>query len=142
MDKPKDHRSDAIVQPEDLRKIADELDSATAALLATLRRSEIVHGLRVKAEERAAPDPSVSRSRVILPPGSGLSSVVRFLLTRDAYRRFVKPVIADMQHEYIEAIAAGETWRARWIVVLGHLHIVPGWLYGLAARAIKRIFTA
>jgi hypothetical protein len=75
-------------------------------------------------------------------PGTRLSEITRFLLAKGSYRRYVVPVIADMQHEYVEAIAAGDKWHARWIAVRGHLLVLPGWLYGFLARAVKRIFTA
>jgi hypothetical protein len=71
--------------------------------------------------------------RIVLPPGHKLSVVAGFLLTRGAFKRYVEPVIADMQQEYVDAIAAGDEWRALWIAVRGHLLIVPGWIYALIA---------
>lgn len=69
--------------------------------------------------------------RVRLPPGHRLAVVAEFLLTRGAFKRYVAPVIADMQEEYIEAIAAGHEWHARWIAVRGHLLVIPNWLYAV-----------
>lgn len=70
---------------------------------------------------------------IILPPGYRLSALARFFLTRDAYRRYVGQVIADMQTEYIQAIAVRDEWRARWIQTRGWLLVIPGWLYALVA---------
>src|SRR6266496_3900192 len=42
---------------------------------------------------------SVRPQRIALPPGMLLDRVTQFLLTRDAHRRFVQPVIADMRVE-------------------------------------------
>ena len=80
--------------------------------------------------------------KVVLPPGHTLGTIASVLLTRESYKRYVMPVIADMQEEYIEAIAADHNWHAWWIVVRGHVLIIPGWLYAYLARAIRRIFFA
>lgn len=83
------------------------------------------------------------RRRIIQrPPGTHLARCGRFLLTREAYRLYVQPVIADMQHEYCEAIAAGEELRARWIALRGWLLVVPGWLVGVAGRLVRKMFSA
>jgi hypothetical protein len=47
-----------------------------------------------------------------------------------------------MQTEYCDALAAGDVWHARWIAIRGHLLVLPGWLYGLVARAVRRMFSA
>jgi len=83
-----------------------------------------------------------SSPRIALAPGVWLNRVTRFLLTRDAHRRYVEPVILDMQTEYCDALAAGHVWHARWIAIRGHLLVLPGWLYGLVARAVRRMFSA
>ena len=74
-----------------------------------------------------------SSALVVTPPGYRLAAILGFLLTRKAFKRFVEPVIADMQHEYIEALAAEHRWRARWIVLRGHLLVIPGCVYALMA---------
>ena len=76
-------------------------------------------------------------------PGRALSSVAAWVLARRAYERYVEPVIADMQQEYLEATVAGHAWRARWVAVRGHLLIVPGGVYALVSSTLrgKRFFT-
>ncbi len=75
-------------------------------------------------------------------PGMHLAEIARFLLTAKSFERFVAPAIADMQHEYVDAVAAEHEWHARWIAARGHFLAIPGWVYGLLTCAIKRIFTA
>ena len=76
---------------------------------------------------------------VAVPPGYKFAAILSFLLTREAYRRFVEPAIADMQHEYIEALAAGRLWQARWIAIRGYLLVIPGWLYALVAGKLGEL---
>jgi hypothetical protein len=66
----------------------------------------------------------------------------QFLLTREAHRRFVELVIADMRLEYFDALAARYPWHARWIAARVYFAVVPGCLYGFIARAVKRVFSA
>jgi hypothetical protein len=49
------------------------------------------------------------------------------------------PVIADMQKEYIEAIASGDEWHARWIAIRGHLLVIPNWLYALVVGKLAAL---
>jgi len=83
------------------------------------------------------PDASAARKSV-LPPGYPLATLLRFLLTPAAFNRYLYPVIADMQVQYIDAVAAGRKWAARWIVVRQHLCIFVSWnwLYAFLIREI------
>jgi hypothetical protein len=80
--------------------------------------------------------------RIVHPPGSRLGHVLRILLTQRAYEKLVQPVIADAQHEYLKAVAAGRHRHAQWIAVRLYLIIWPGWMYGLFASFIRRIMGA
>lgn len=73
-----------------------------------------------------------------LPPGTRLGWLLGLLMTKRAYRRYVYPVITDLQNEYFEELAAGRMWRARWAVVRGYILLVPGWMYGLILGALSR----
>ena len=73
------------------------------------------------------------------PIGSCLSRLTLLFLTHEAHRRFVEPVIRDMQVEYFHELACGRIWNARWIAVCGHLRVIPGWVYGWMMRAARRI---
>lgn len=80
--------------------------------------------------------------RVVLAPGTRAGWVFGVVMTRRAFRRYVYPAIAEMQTEYFEALAAGHRGHARWIAIRGHFLLIPGWLYGLAAQAIRRIIAS
>ena len=67
---------------------------------------------------------------------------MRVLITRRAYDKLVAPVIADAQHEYVEAVKAENDWHAWWIGVRLYVIVWPGWVYGLIAGAVGRIFGA
>jgi hypothetical protein len=80
--------------------------------------------------------------RVVRPPGARLGHALSILLTRRAYEKAVAPVIADAQHEYLEAVGAGHNLHARWIAVRLHFIVWPGWVYGLFASLVRRIIGA
>lgn len=89
----------------------------------------------------ARKSPTQKRPHIALPPGTRLARATAFILTRDAYRKFVVPTIADMQFEYCDSLAAGRLWHARWIAIRGHLLVLPGCAYGLLARAVSRLLS-
>jgi hypothetical protein len=60
-----------------------------------------------------------SRRKVVQPPGTSILSAARFLCTKKTSDRVVKPAIADMRHEYCEAMAEGSKLWALWIRVRG-----------------------
>lgn len=80
-----------------------------------------------------------SGSTIVLPPGDTLARVTKSLLTQSAYKRYVEPVIADMQQEYLEAVAAGHERHAQLIALRVYLLIIPGWLYGLVAGKLAAL---
>lgn len=93
---------------------------------------------------KSRPDCSTKESqrRIVLPPGSTLMRISRVFLTKAAHARVVEPVIRDMQHEYIEAIAEGHKWHALWIAFRGHFLVAPGWLFAAIIRAVSTIRSA
>jgi hypothetical protein len=94
----------------------------------------LIHVNQMEDAERAPRLPLI-----VLPPGYQLARFLSFLLTREGYKRYVEPVIADMQSEYIEALSQGRVWHARWIVFRGHLLVVPGWLYALVTGKLGEL---
>jgi hypothetical protein len=83
--------------------------------------------------------PAPSSAPLVLPPGYKLAAIARFLLTREAFKRYVAPTIADMQEEYIEAASRGHKWHARWITLRGHLLVIPGWGYALVFGKLREL---
>lgn len=74
---------------------------------------------KVKAAEQLliqfARERLFSRKPVSGPPGALLNGLAEFLGSSKTYRECLQPAIADMQHEYFEALAAGRTMKAGWI---------------------------
>jgi hypothetical protein len=82
------------------------------------------------------------RKRVVIAPGTRLERLTQFLLTPKAHSVYVVPAIRDMQVQYFEAVRADHKWLARYIVLRGHLLVIPGWLYAAATRAAIKFFSA
>jgi hypothetical protein len=61
-----------------------------------------------------------ARYRFRGPPGSVLLQTVKWLCSPRTVDRIYAPLIADMQHEYREALWEGRYWKARWIVARGY----------------------
>ena len=78
---------------------------------------------------------------VVRIPGSLVSNIARRLLPDKVYKRYVYPRISDMQWEYVDALAGGQRIRARWIVLLGHLSLIPGWVYAHIAQWLLKHFS-
>lgn len=72
-------------------------------------------------------------------PGSRLAGVLSLLLTARAYKRMVRPWIADAQKEYREAVERRQERRARWIAVRLYLIVCPSWVYEMIAGVIRRL---
>lgn len=121
------------------------------------RNEEALHGIRniveliqelpdnkIKSLRKTSPIMDWARAmsappKVVSPPGQALARAAMSLLTANAYKRYVEPVIADMQQDYFDARAAGHIWRARWIAIRVHLLIVPGWLYAFVTGKLSAL---
>lgn len=53
------------------------------------------------------------------PPGYLMRRLSEFLFSRHDFTRVFEPTLDDLQHEYLESLAAGALWRARWVRVRG-----------------------
>ena len=80
--------------------------------------------------------------RISLPPGTLMGRVLGSFMTKRAYRLWVYPQIAELQAEYFEELAAGNHWRARYVWARGLVFLLPGWVWGLAARTVRNWFTS
>ena len=94
----------------------------------TLVGPSVLTSMRYKKEL-----PDTAARKITTPPGSFLQSVATFLFSRRTVEQAVKPIIADLQFEYFEALSQQEPWKARWIriryfcslcIVLGLLRIL------------------
>jgi len=59
--------------------------------------------------------------RILRPLGSRLLSIVSFIYSKKTVDRVFSQVITDTREEFLEALAAGNLWHARWIHVRGVL---------------------
>jgi hypothetical protein len=58
-------------------------------------------------------------SMVLRPPGSSLARIAEFLCREKVYRDIAAPAIADMQHEYFDALDSKRRVKAAWVRVRG-----------------------
>ncbi len=56
---------------------------------------------------------------LVTPPGHRLLRFAEFACSRRDYRLVLEPVIRDLRHEYLAALAAGRRWKARWVRLRG-----------------------
>ena len=130
---------------EDVKAATEELRAHFVAKFEDPRTWMAIDELLDMAQQevissRLAPRASRKREDVLaLPPGYRLAKIARFLLTRGAFKRYIAPTIADMQDEYVDAVASDHRWHARWIAVRGHLLVIPGWIYALIAGKLAAL---
>jgi hypothetical protein len=58
--------------------------------------------------------------RIVRPPGSLLSSLSEFLCSPKTVRFVVNPIIAELQAEYCDALAAKRRTKAAWVRIRGY----------------------
>ena len=92
--------------------------------------------LRASLQSRRASQRSAT---IPVQPGTFFARMLRLFMTARAFRRYVYPAITEMQAEHYEALGAGDPRQARWVVVRGHILVLPTFLYGLMAQGIRRL---
>lgn len=85
----------------------------------------------IKAKSATVRAPTV-KPKIALPPAHRLASVLRYVLTKGAYKRTVEPHLVDLYDEYSELIKKGEETRAKWVILRGHVLV----LWSLLKRPI------
>lgn len=61
-----------------------------------------------------------TRSRVSSPPGSRLRRLAELCFGEKTLSAVFEPCLSDLQLEYFAALAAGDRWKARFVLVRGH----------------------
>jgi hypothetical protein len=61
-----------------------------------------------------------SGKKLYQPPGSRLLRLAEFLCSRKTYEEVLEPAIIDLREEYHQALSAGRTWKAKWVLVRGY----------------------
>jgi hypothetical protein len=93
---------------------------------------------KVKSAPTSTPTPMANK--VAIPeraPGAKLHSLAKFLLTAEAYRRYVEPHLADVYLEYNNALAAGDLKAANRVVWRGYFEVVKPFAYGIARSLFR-----
>lgn len=124
----KELEAEERMAPTQLKKILAEGKRRSVAEMITEKAA--VEGTKLRASSHE--DRSVH-----LPPGSGVARLAQIILTRGAYKIYVQPHIADMQHEYIEVLAKVgiENAHTRWIRARGYALI----LWSLVCAALTSV---
>lgn len=65
-----------------------------------------------------------NNTKVILPPGAGISKIIEFLYTTKVKERVFDPIIADMHVEYFDALDNNQKWKMRWIHLRGIINLI------------------
>jgi hypothetical protein len=98
--------------------------------------------MSLQQPDRSPSSPQAAPARPVLAPGVRLARVLRVLLTRRAFRTRVQVAIAEMQAEYIEELAQGHIWQARWVAVRGHCLVVWPFFCALVPTFVRRMFSS
>lgn len=95
-----------------------------------LPESRLIRGVRPKAADR---------TRIVRPPGSRAAWVLGFIFPRTTFRVLFAQTIADEQDEYLDAMAAGRNWHARWISIRVYITLGATMLAWFPAVVGKRL---
>ena len=59
-------------------------------------------------------------STIKAPPGYKLLAFAQFLYSKKSYTIIFEPIVSDLQDEHIEALAAEQICKARWVLLRGY----------------------
>jgi RNA polymerase sigma-70 factor (ECF subfamily) len=74
------------------------------------------------------------------PPGTALYSIAEFICSKKTIDEIVRPLLADMQFEYIQALSAGRNWKATWVRARGCWSFFSALGINRIVRMFVRIF--
>jgi hypothetical protein len=77
-------------------------------------------------------------NRLVRPPGSGMRRFAHTVFGKRAAERVYDPLIADLQHEYFEALAAGSRVQAGFVRLRGYVSFVSAVLHSLRVLALVK----
>lgn len=80
-------------------------------------------------------------TRLLQPPGTRLRNWLSRISERSC-RRIFDPIIADMQHEWLEAHKAGKLARARWVHFLCAYHLLAAVFAKIPFSAVRWLWEA
>ena len=92
------------------------------------------------AEVIAFPLASRSSGKIVRPPGTRVSAIVRWLpLSKATRERIFGQIIADMRDEYVEALAADRTTECRLILARGYLSLAIALFTSVGVAIVKGV---
>ena len=102
------------------------------------RHARIAH--IASAQSGVAPLGSVpdSSARILSAPGTTLMRIAEFCFSRRTCTGVLEPVVADMQHEYFEALAAGRERKAKMVLARGYAAFVAAVIANTVVGRIVR----
>ncbi len=86
-----------------------------------------------------AAERSDSGAWIASAPGSRSMKVLKFLFSKKAFENVFAQSIVDMRDEHAEALVDEQVWKARWIVVRGHVGLWLAVVTYLASTVVKKV---
>jgi len=80
--------------------------------------------------------------KVRLPPGTYLGRIAEFFCRRKTYRQVFEPLLAEFQHEYLEALLEDRLFHAKWLRVLYFVAFCNAAQMNLIGKLLKRLWSA
>jgi hypothetical protein len=74
-------------------------------------------------------------------PVEKVSRLARLCMSAEAHQQLIWPTIQDLRLEYEDAQKTGDRFLAWRVLIGGYASLFVPWLYGLAARALRRMFS-
>lgn len=134
--KEQGHRVPHVLLHEWLHKRLPTVDSETGS---------ISDGQVANMEHRLDHDAvSASQQKIdlLLPPGARLRAWLGLVYSDRTLARVLEPILADMQHEWLEAHQAGRLGRARWIHVRGIFNLLFAVAMRIPLSAVRWVWEA
>jgi hypothetical protein len=98
--------------------------------------------LSLEAERARLPSILPSFARVSGPPGARIARLLRWIYSAKTFSTVFAPTIADMQHEYFEALRERHQLQAEWIRVRAVLDIAQSVVMQFPVSFAKMVWSA
>jgi len=105
-----------FLEEKDKEAVCREMGVDHEYLRVLIRRAK----LALHQAHNAHPNPSTEQGEpasTTAPPGTTLHSIAELMCCKKTMDEIVRPLLADMQFEYNEALAVGRKWKATWVRV-------------------------
>ena len=120
------------------REVVEVIHGMRRAFQRTIKRPRALAPQGIRCDAIADGEP-ISHTRTLPPPRVLLDELIGRFMSGGAYNRYIRPVIADMHHEYFQCMAINDERGARWAIVRGHCYLIPSWLRLCLMRVFARV---